>query len=155
MKILPLLALAVAGVAAAQTPTPTPPMCPSTAGLEIGMTRPAAFDMMKRKAPELRPSNVRTYHHAPEGRRYQVDVTFASEAPDARVVKLFYVFQPVGVFDALRDRWGEPADRPAPGSWRWHVKRCDVTLLYHARENEHHQVVAEELTVTPLEIAKK
>ncbi len=150
MRRLAILALALSGAALAQVPTPTPPMCPSTAGLEVGMPRAAAFDMMRLKSPELKTTNAKAVHHAPAGRPYQVDVTFASEQPDAKVVKLDYLFKPSGVFDALRERWGEPAERPAPGTYLWRIERCKVTLVYRAHQDDRNRLAGEEMVVEPL-----
>lgn len=167
--ILSALALALAGAAFAQAPAAqappakppaprgTPSPCALTAGLEIGMSRGAAFEVMRFRAPQLKTENVKRYHHAPDKRGYTVDVTFASEAPDAKVTGLHYVFEPAGVFDALRERYGEPgAKQPAPGTWRWDASaKCGTVLTYHAMEDDHHQLKGEELTAEPAGPAKK
>ena len=151
MKRLPILALALTGVALAQAPAPTPPTCPQTAGLEVGMSREAAFEMMRKKNPDPKTANVKAFHFAPANRPYQVDLTFASEAPDAKVVKLVYDFRLESkVLEAMRTRWGEPMDRPAPGTYLWNIGRCGVTVLYRPKLDEDKRNVGEELVVEPL-----
>jgi hypothetical protein len=162
MRRISLLALAIAGAALAQAPaqTPakpaakTPPPCPSTAGLEIGIPREAAFEMMRKKSPDLKTANVKTFHHAPADRPYEVDVTFASEAADAKVTRLHYLFQPAGVLDALRERWGEPSDKPGALSYVWRVDRCGVLLMYSGKLDEMGQISSEELTIEGLPVKK-
>jgi hypothetical protein len=162
LKRLSLFALAIAGAALAQAPAPAPaqtpaktlPPCPTTAGLEIGQPREAAFEMMRKKSPDLKTTNVKTYHHAPADRPYEVDVTFASEAADAKVTRLHYLFQPAGVLDALRERWGEPSDKSGAVSYVWRVDRCGVLLAYAGKLDEMGQISSEELTVEALPVKK-
>lgn len=152
MKNLSLALLVVSGAALAVKPAPpVSERCSMTAGLEIGMSRKDAFENMRHRVKDLKTANVKSYRHAPEGRGYVVDLTFASEAPDAKVTRLAYVYDPpAGVFDALRDRFGEPAKTATPGTWLFKSERCHVSVLYHAREDDQHHFLAEEATLEPL-----
>ncbi len=154
MKTLSLPALAVALALAcgalAQKPQATPNPCALTAGLEIGMPRAQAFENMRFVAKDLKTQNVKTYHHAPEKRPYTVDVTFASEAPDARVTGLHYVYKPSHVFEALRERYGDPKTRLSPFSWRWELPQCGTAVVYEAKADAKEMLSAEEVKVEPL-----
>lgn len=155
----PILLLAVGGstptqpAAAPAKPTPVP--CPATAGLEIGMPRAAAFDMMRRKNPDLKTTNARSVHHAPAGRPYQVDVTFDSESPDAKIAKLRWVFTPGKIADEMTRRYGPPADHPSADSMLWRIDRCGIIAVTRPLRNEQKAVVGDELTEEALPTKSK
>jgi hypothetical protein len=150
MKSLVLLALAFAGTALAQGAAPTPPACLATAGLEPGLSREAAFDMMRKRAPETKTANVKSVHFAPEGRPYEADVTFGSESADAKVTEVRFAYTSTTVLDEITERFGAPAAGPSPGSYVWHVERCKATYTYRPKQDEKKTLVGSEVTVTPL-----
>ncbi len=143
-----------AGAASAQ---PTPPPCPGMAGLEIGQTRTFSFERMALHEPSkktvVRELKVR---HTPEGRPWTVDVTYASDALDAKVVALHYLLDPPkDLYEGILDRYGKGSPVSSePGMTSWDVPFCvgattGVRIRYRAGMSEK-QGRFEEMWVEPL-----
>ncbi len=138
------------GAAAAQ---PTPPPCPGMAGLEIGQTRAFSFERMALHEPSKK-TVVRDLKvvHTPEGRPWKVDVTYASDALDAKVVSLHYLLDPPsGLYDGILERYGKGTPVASdPGVSSWPVPQCGIRLRYRMGMSEDKQRRVEEMWVEPL-----
>ena len=138
------------GAPAAQ---PTPPPCPGLAGLEIGQTRTFSFERMALHEPSkktvVRELKVR---HTPEGRPWTVDVTYGSDAPDAKVVALHYLLDPPsGLYEGILERYGKGTPVASdPGVSSWAVPQCAIRLRYRMGMSEDKQRRVEEMWVEPL-----
>lgn len=137
-----------AGAPAAQ---PTPPPCPGMAGLEIGQTRTFSFERMALHEPSKK-TVVRDLKvlHTPEGRPWKVDVTYASDALDAKVVALHYLLDPPsGLYEGILERYGKGTPVASdPGVSSWAVPQCGIRLRYRVGMSEQRHV--EEMWVEPL-----
>ena len=79
----------------APAPQPTPPPCPGMAGLEIGQTRTFSFERMALREPAKKTvTRDLKVLHTPESRWCTVDVTYATDALDAKIVALHYLLDP-------------------------------------------------------------
>ena len=146
-----------AGAAAPSTRAPaaqpTPPPCPGMAGLEIGQTRAFSFERMALHEPSKK-AGVRDLKvvHTPEGRPWKVDVTYASDALDAKVVALHYLLDPPsGLYEGILERYGKGTPVASdPGVSSWAVPQCGVRLRYRMGMSEDKQRRVEEMWVEPL-----
>lgn len=133
-------------------PRPTPPPCPGMAGLEIGQTRTFSFERMARLEPAMK-SVTRDLKvvHTPAGRPWIVDVTYASDALDAKVVSLHYLLDPPsGLYEGILERYGKGTPVPSePGVASWDIPHCRVRLRYRTGMSDKQRRV-EELWVEPL-----
>lgn len=157
-----LLSFAVPGLAVAQgqTPAPTPtlppiahetasqPPCPYIGSLYIDVARSDAFATMKREM-----TRDLTYHYAPEGKPYQIDLKFDGPGDKAKIRSLHYLFRPpTGVIQSLIERYGQPDVVLAPGKiGQWSLKHCGVKMRYEATLPKGGDKGQEELFVEPLE----
>jgi hypothetical protein len=136
---------------------PTPPPCPGMAGLEIGQTRTFSFERMAQREPAKKTvTRELKVVHTPAGRPWTVDVTYSSEAPDARVVALHYLLDPPsGLYEGILDRYGKGTPVASePGMSSWDVPFCvgattGVRLRYRMGMSSAQRRV-EELWVEPL-----
>lgn len=146
-----------AGAAGPSTGTPaaqpTPPPCPGMAGLEIGQTRTFSFERMALHEPSKK-TLVRDLKvlHTPEGRPWRVDVTYASDALDAKVVALHYLLDPPsGLYEGILERYGKGTPVASdPGVSSWAVPQCGIRLRYRMGMSENQQRRVEEMWVEPL-----
>jgi len=136
---------------------PAAPPCPGMSGLEIGQTRTFSFERMALHEPSKK-TVVRDLKvlHTPEGRQWTVDVTYASDALDARIVALHYLLDPPsGLYDPLLERYGKGTPVASePGITSWDVPFCvgatpGVRLRYRTGISDKQRRV-EELWVEPL-----
>ena len=132
-------------------PQPPPP-CPGMGGLEIGQTRPFSFERMARLEPDKAKvtRDVKVIHR-PAGRPWVITVVYDSDAPDAKVLGLYYLVDPPsGIGDALVERYGKGAAVSADsGQTYWDITSCGVRLRYRARMSERQRPI-EELWVDPI-----
>jgi hypothetical protein len=141
----------------APVPQPTPPPCPGMAGLEIGQTRTFSFERMALHEPAKKTvTRDLKVVHTPAGRPWTVDVTYASDALDAKVVALHYLLDPPsGLYDGILERYGKGTPVASdPGMSSWDVPFCvgattGVRLRYRLGMSERQRRV-EELWVEPL-----
>ncbi len=130
---------------------PTPPPCPGMAGLEIGQTRTFSFERMALHEPSKK-KVVRDLKilHTPEGRPWKVDVTYASDALDAKVVALHYLLDPPsGLYEGILERYGKGTPVVSdPGVSSWAVPQCGIRLRYRMGMSDQRRV--EEMWVEPL-----
>lgn len=141
----------------APAPQPTPPPCPGMAGLEIGQTRTFSFERMALHEPAKKTvTRDLKVVHTPEGRPWTVDVTYASDALDARVVALHYLLDPPsGLYEGILERYGKGTPVASdPGVSSWAVPFCvgatkGVRLRYRTGMSDKQRRV-EELWVEPL-----
>ena len=146
-----VLCLAYNVAFAAPAPQPTPAPCPGMAGLAVGQTRTFSFERMARLEPSKKTIARDTrVLHKPEGRPWTVDVTYGSDALDAKVVALHYLVDPPsGLYESLLERYGKGTPDPMEeGTSAWSVSQCGVHLRYRTAESNGHRV--EELWITPL-----
>lgn len=138
-------------------PRPTPPACPGMSGLEIGQTRTFSFERMTKLEP-ARKSVTRDLKivHTPAGRPWTVDVTYDSDALDAKIIALHYLLDPPsGLYDGILDRYGKGTPVASePGVTSWDVPFCvgattGVRLRYRMGMSDKQRRV-EELWVEPL-----
>jgi hypothetical protein len=131
---------------------PTPPPCPGLAGLEIGQTRAFSFERMALHEPSKK-TVVRDVKilHTPEGRPWIVDVTYSSDAADAKVVALHYLLEPPsGLYEGILERYGKGTPVASdPGVSSWAVPQCGVRLRYRMGMSDKQRRV-EEMWVEPL-----
>ncbi|MFI5197848.1 MAG: hypothetical protein ACHQJD_04465 [Thermoanaerobaculia bacterium] len=136
---------------------PTPPPCPGMAGLEIGQTRTFSFERMAKLEP-ARKTVTRDLKivHTPAGRPWTVDVTYDSDALDAKVIGLHYLLDPPsGLYNPLVERYGKGTPVTSePGMTSWDVPFCvgattGVRLRYRMRMSDKQRNV-EDLWVEPL-----
>jgi hypothetical protein len=131
---------------------PTAPPCPGMSGLEIGQTRTFSFERMALHEPSKK-TVVRDLKvlHTPEKRQWTVDVTYSSDALDAKIVALHYLLDPPsGLYDGILERYGKGtpvASEPAVSSWD--IPHCGVRLRYRTGISDKQRRV-EELWVEPL-----
>jgi hypothetical protein len=129
----------------------TPPPCPGMAGLEIGQTRTFSFERMALHEPSKK-TVVRDVKvlHTPIGRPWKVDVTYASDALDAKVVALHYLLDPPsGLYEGILERYGKGTPVASdPGVSSWAVPQCGIRLRYRMGMSEQRHV--EEMWVEPL-----
>lgn len=134
-----------------------PPPCPGMAGLEIGQTRTFSFERMAKLEP-IRKTVTRDLKivHKPAGRPWTVDVTYSSDALDAKVMALHYLLDPPsGLYEGILERYGKGAlVGSEPGVTSWDVPFCvgattGVRLRYRMGMSEK-QRRFEELWVEPL-----
>jgi len=136
----------------APAPRPTPPPCPGMAGLEIGQTRTFSFERMARlepaKATVTRDLKV---VHTPAARPWTVDVAYASDALDAKVVALHYLLDPPsGLYEGILERYGKGTPVASePGMSSWDIPYCSVRMRYRMGMSDKQRRV-EELWVEPL-----
>lgn len=144
---------ATASGTGAPAPQPTPPPCPGMAGLEIGQTRTFSFERMALHEPAKK-TVVRDLKvlHTPEGRPWTVDVTYASDALDAKVVALHYLLDPPSrLYEGILERYGKGAPVASdPGMSSWAVPQCGIRLRYRTGMSENKQRHVEEMWVEPL-----
>lgn len=144
---------AVAPSTGAPAAQPTPPPCPGMAGLEIGQTRTFSFERMALHEPSKK-TIVRDLKvlHTPEGRPWKVDVTYASDALDAKVVALHYLLDPPsGLYEGILERYGKGTPVASdPGLSSWAVPQCGIRLRYRTGMSENKQRHVEEMWVEPL-----
>lgn len=141
----------------APAPQPTPLPCPGMAGLEIGQTRTFSFERMALHEPAKKTvTRDLKIVHTPEGRPWTVDVTYASDALDAKVVALHYLLDPPsGLYEGILERYGKGTPVASePGVSSWDVPFCvgattGVRLRYRMGMSEKQRRV-EELWVEPL-----
>jgi len=142
-----------AGTASTPAAQPTPPPCPGMAGLEIGQTRGFSFERMALHEPSKK-TVVRDLKvlHVPEGRPWKVDVTYASDALDAKVVALHYLLDPPsGLYEGILERYGKGTPVASdPGVSSWAVPQCGIRLRYRMGMSENQQRRVEEMWVEPL-----
>jgi hypothetical protein len=143
--------------AGAPAARPTPPPCPGMAGLEIGQTRTFSFERMALHEPSKK-TVVRDLKvlHTPEGRPWKVDVTYASDALDAKVVALHYLLDPPSsLYEGILERYGKGTPVVSePGMTSWDVPFCvgattSVRLRYRTGMSDKQRRV-EEMWVEPL-----
>ena len=111
----------------APAPQPTPPPCPGMAGLEIGQTRTFSFERMALLEPAKKTvTRDLKVVHTPAGRPWTVDVTYASDALDAKVVALHYLLDPPsGLYEGILERYGKGTPVASePGVSSWDVPFC-------------------------------
>ncbi|MGZ6987389.1 MAG: hypothetical protein ACXVH0_00350 [Thermoanaerobaculia bacterium] len=141
----------------APAPRPTPPPCPGMAGLEIGQSRTFSFERMTKLEP-ARKSVTRDIKivHTPAGRPWTVDVTYDSDALDAKIIALHYLLDPPsGLYDGILERYGKGTPVASePGVTSWDVPFCvgattGVRLRYRMGMSDKQRRV-EELWVEPL-----
>ena len=152
-----LFAIAPAVASAAGPPPPTPSaagiLCPAMSGLEIGQSREAAYESMWRSNPQ-KPVLGRdvTILHTPRDRRYTVQVTFDSDARDAHVASLYYVFDPPpGLREGISERYGPPTAVSGDASFAvWNVPECGVRIRYRVHLSDGKRPLAEEMWVERL-----
>jgi len=136
---------------------PKAPPCPGMAGLEIGQTRTFSFERMALHEPAKKTvTRDLKIVHTPGGRPWTVDVTYASDALDAKVVALHYLLDPPsGLYDPLVERYGKGTPVASePGMTSWVVPFCvgatpGVHLRYRTGVSDKQRRV-EELWVEPL-----
>ncbi len=141
----------------APAPRPTPLPCPGMAGLEVGQTRTFSFERMALHEPAKKTvTRDLKVLHTPEGRPWTVDVTYASDALDAKVVALHYLLDPPsGLYEGILERYGKGTPVASePGVSSWDVPFCigastGVRLRYRMGMSEKQRRV-EELWVEPL-----
>jgi hypothetical protein len=141
----------------APAPQPTPLPCPGMAGLEIGQTRTFSFERMALHEPAKKTvTRDLKVVHRPEARPWTVDVTYASEALDAKVVALHYLLDPPsGLYEGILERYGKGTPVASePGMSSWDVPFCvgaaaGVRLRYRMGMSDKQRRV-EELWVEPL-----
>ncbi len=137
------------GAPAAQ---PTPPPCPGMAGLEVGQTRTFSFERMALREPAKKTvTRDLKVVHTPAGRPWTVDVTYASDALDAKVVALHYLLDPPsGLYEGILERYGKGTPVASEsGVSSWDIPHCSVRLRYRMGVSEKQRRV-EELWVEPL-----
>jgi hypothetical protein len=136
----------------APAPRPTPPLCPGMAGLEIGQTRTFSFERMMKLEPAKK-SVTRDLKivHTPAGRPWTVDVTYASDALDAKIIALHYLLDPPsGLYNPLLERYGKGTPVASePGMTLWEIPHCGVRLRYRMGMSDKQRSV-EDLWVEPL-----
>jgi hypothetical protein len=141
----------------APAPRPTPPPCPGMAGLEIGQSRTFSFERMTKLEP-ARKSVTRDIKivHTPAGRPWTVDVTYDSDALDAKIIALHYLLDPPsGLYDGILERYGKGTPVASePGVTSWDVPFCvgattGVRLRYRMGMSDKQRRV-EEFWVEPL-----
>jgi hypothetical protein len=133
-------------------PQALPPPCPGMAGLEIGQTRTFSFERMARLEPAKKTvARDLKVVHTPAGRPWTVDVTYASDALDAKVVAIHYLLDPPsGLYDGIFERYGKGTPVASePGVSSWDVPHCGVRLRYRMGMSDKQRRV-EELWVEPL-----
>ncbi|MGZ6971510.1 MAG: hypothetical protein ACXVID_07600 [Thermoanaerobaculia bacterium] len=141
----------------APAPQPTPAPCPGMAGLEIGQTRAFSFERMALHEPAKKTvTRELKVVHTPAGRPWTVDVTYASDALDAKVVALHYLLDPPsGLYEGILERYGKGTPVASePGMSSWDVPFCvgatsGVRLRYRMGMSDKQRRV-EELWVEPL-----
>ncbi|HSB63345.1 MAG TPA: hypothetical protein VLJ18_04225 [Thermoanaerobaculia bacterium] len=141
----------------APAPQATPLPCPGMAGLEIGQTRTFSFERMAVREPAKKTvTRDLKIVHRPAGRPWTVDVTYASDALDAKVVALHYLLDPPsGLYEGILERYGKGTPVASePGMSSWVVPFCvgastGVRLRYRMGMSENQRRV-EELWVEPL-----
>lgn len=133
-------------------PQPTAPPCPGMAGLEIGQTRTFSFERMALHEPAKKAvtRDIRIVH-TPAERPWTVDVTYASDALDAKVVALHYLLDPPsGLYEGILERYGKGTPVASePGVSAWAVPQCGIRLRYRTGMSDKQRRV-EELWVEPL-----
>lgn len=144
---------AAASSTGAPAARPTPPPCPGMAGLEIGQTRTFSFERMALHEPSKK-TVVRDLKvvHTPEGRPWTVDVTYASDALDAKVVALHYLLDPPSqLYEGILERYGKGTPVASePGVSSWAVPQCGIRLRYRIGMSGNGQRRVEEMWVEPL-----
>ena len=137
--------------------SPQPLPCPGMAGLEVGQTRTFSFERMALHEPAKKTvTRDLKVVHTPEGRPWTVDVTYASDALDAKVVALHYLLDPPsGLYEGILERYGKGTPVASePGVSSWDVPFCvgattGVRLRYRMGMSDKQRRV-EELWVEPL-----
>jgi hypothetical protein len=140
------------GAKAPATGAPASPPCPGMAGLEIGQTRTFSFERMARLEPAKKTvTRDLKVVHIPAGRPWTVDVAYASDALDAKIISIHYLLDPPsGLYDPLVERYGKGTPVASePGVSSWLVPHCGVRLRYRTGMSDKQRRV-EELWVEPL-----
>lgn len=90
--------------------------------------------------------------HTPRDRRYTVQVTFDSDASDARVASLYYVFDPPpGLRDGISERYGPPTAVSGDANLAvWNVPECGVRIRYRVHLSDGKRPLVEEMWVERL-----
>lgn len=136
----------------APAPQPTPPPCPGMAGLEIGQTRTFSFERMALHEPAKKTvTRDLKIVHTPAGRPWTVDVAYASDALDAKVVALHYLLDPPsGLYEGILERYGKGTPVASePGVSSWDIRHCGVRMRYRTGMSDKQRRV-EEMWVEPL-----
>jgi hypothetical protein len=136
----------------ALAPQPTPLPCPGMAGLEIGQTRTFSFERMALREPAKKTvTRDLKIVHTPAGRPWTVDVAYASDALDAKVVALHYLLDPPsGLYEGILERYGKGMPVASePGVSSWDIPHCGVRLRYRMGMSDKQRRM-EELWVEPL-----
>ena len=152
-----LLAMTPAAAPAAGPPAPSPSpasvLCPAMSGLEVGQSRESAYESMWRSNPRkpVMGHDVNVLH-TPRDRRYTVQVTFDSGAPDAHVASLYYVFDPPpGLREGISGRYGPPTAVSGDASLAvWNVPACGVRIRYRVHHSDSKRPLVEEMWVERL-----
>jgi hypothetical protein len=144
-----------AAPAAGPPPTPRPAgiLCPAMSGLEVGQSREAAYESMWRSNPQ-KPvlGHDLNVLYTPRDRRYTVQVTFDSDASDAHIASLYYVFDPPpGLREGISGRYGPPTAVSGDASLAvWNVPACGVRIRYRVHLSEGKRPLVEEMWVERL-----
>ena len=152
-----LFAMTPATAPAAEPPVPAPSpasiLCPAMSGLEVGQSRESAYESMWRSNPR-KPvlGHDVSVLHTPRDRRYTVQVTFDSGAPDAHVASLYYVFDPPpGLREGISGRYGPPTAVSGDASLAvWNVPACGVRIRYRVHLSDGKRPLVEEMWVERL-----
>lgn len=131
---------------------PPAPPCPGMGGLEIGQTRTFSFERMALHEPAKKAvTRDLKIVHTPAERPWTVDVTYASDALDAKVVALHYLLDPPsGLYEGILERYGKGKPVASePGVSSWDIPQCAVRLRYRTGMSDKQRRV-EELWVEPL-----
>ena len=140
------------GAKAPATGAPASPPCPGMAGLEIGQTRTFSFERMALREPAKKAvTRDLKIVHTPAGRPWTVDVTYSSDALDAKLVALHYLLDPPsGLYEGILERYGKGTPVASEqGVWSWDIRQCGVRLRYRTGMSDKQRRV-EELWVEPL-----
>jgi len=122
------------------------------AGLEIGQTRTFSFERMALREPKKKTvTRDLKVVHTPAERPWTVDVTYASDALDAKVVALHYLLDPPsGLYEGILERYGKGTPVASDsGVSSWDVPHCAIRLRYRMGMSDKQRRV-EELWVEPL-----
>jgi hypothetical protein len=122
------------------------------AGLEIGQTRTFSFERMALREPAKKTvTRDLKVVHTPAERPWTVDVAYATDALDAKVVALHYLLDPPsGLYESILERYGKGMPVASePGVSSWDIPHCGVRLRYRMGMSDKQRRV-EELWVEPL-----
>jgi hypothetical protein len=131
---------------------PAAPPCPGMAGLEIGQTRTFSFERMALHEPAKKTvTRDLKIVHTPAERPWTVDVAYASDALDAKVIALHYLLDPPsGLYEGILERYGKGTPVASEqGVSSWDIPHCGVRLRYRTGMSDKQRRV-EELWVEPI-----